>query len=118
MKISSEHYARAFLQSRTKSVSRLLAVIKKHGDLARAKKIVERIALLLVQKAGGNYVTVEYARPEALGSLASCLGPKDFLAEKIVPELLAGARVNRNGSSELDLSFARKLQKLFPLSKI
>ncbi len=111
MKYAADLYAKAFLETKA-DPKRLLAVVKKNGDLLGLHKIVAAIETLLVKKAGGHIVHLEFARTNELAD-KFVFSPKDRVSISINPALIAGVRITIDGEKEFDNSFQRKVNQLF-----
>lgn len=125
MKRDYKSYAQALAQTALKDLSstaskkateRFLEIVEKNGDRRQLAKIVTHAELLYMKKSGKHRVVVESAHPlskSAQSDILKHLERKDVVEEKINPSLLAGVRITINGERELDMSFRRKLNKLF-----
>ena len=120
MKYAPKDYAKAYLALRQAKgeldPKRFLDVVKKNGDFGRIDKIVAAIEELAIHEQGGHVVNVELARPaesKTVENLKKKFGPKDQVRISINPSLVAGVRVTIDGTSELDMSFRRKVNSLF-----
>ena len=108
--------ARTPAAKRTELIKRFLRSVRKNGDFSRVSQIVTAIERRLVTERGGEWVRLEFARPQperALAGLRKQFGRDDHVAVAVRPELIAGVRITRNEETELDHSLARKLKKLF-----
>lgn len=124
MKYSTHTYAKALAEVITEAkgaeaeqfAQNFIALIKKNGDEAHARKILEEAARMLRGKRGIRKVTFETARP--LGAkqkqiLASFAKPGDVIEEEIDPALIAGVRIIVDDEKQFDESLRGKLDKLF-----
>ncbi len=101
---------------RSEIIKRFAALLRKTGDIARAGKIIRAFEKLTVQRNGGRWVEVEFARSldvKLFSKVEKSFAAKDRVEEIINPVLIAGARVTIDGRQELDNSLARKLKKIF-----
>lgn len=124
MKYSPQLYAEAFLsvfagspeKNRKDLLDRFLKVLKKHGDIKYAKRILELIQKELTVKNGGKIVRLEFARTPSdkiLKAVSGFLSKKDFVTVVINPSLGAGVRIVTNEEHELDYSLEHKLKQMF-----
>ena len=123
MKYKPEIYAGAFawaLKDKTLSeveiLKNFLRAVRKNEDWMGISKILRAVETRLVKNRGGRMVLVESARDLSENMAERFL--KNFKKEDMVEflqnfSLIAGARITINNSCELDLSFKRKLRKLF-----
>ena len=125
MKYAPKIYARAFAEiaaekmsanEEKKIIGNFLSLIKKNGDWRSLEKIIGESEKNLAVKNGLKRILIETARelPRETEKLTSQIaGKNDLVERKINPELIAGARITVNDTEELDMSLARKLQKMF-----
>lgn len=97
-------------------ILRFIALVRKNGDEAHLRKLVEEAARFVRGKSGVRKVTMETAR--SLGAsqkkaLAGFVKTGDILEEKIDPELVAGVKIIVNDELQFDGSLKGKLDKLF-----
>jgi F0F1-type ATP synthase delta subunit len=100
-------------------VKQFWAAVEKNGDLAKKDKIVAEAERLLRHADGRNLWEIETARKltaPAKNILEGLAKAKDVVREVINPELVAGARITKNGEEQLDVSLASRLDKLFSTS--
>ena len=91
-------------------------VVRKHGDLGHADKIIEAIAQLETHEKGGKVVNVEFAREMPAAAIKKVIKEfkaHDLVSVKITPALVAGVRITVDGEKEMDGSLQHKLNKLF-----
>ena len=77
-------------------VARLVAFVRKNGDEAHLRKIVEEAARFVRGKSGVRKVMMETARPlgaQQKKKLAAFIKTGDVVVEKINPELVAGVKM-------------------------
>ncbi|RJQ36369.1 hypothetical protein C4552_03720 [Candidatus Parcubacteria bacterium] len=128
MRHTTDRYAAAFLAAideapagqHARIVRRFVQAVAKHGDLSRANDIVAAIERRLVKSRGGRWVRVTFARPasnEIVARFRKRFPAPDHVETAVDPSLIAGARVTVDGEEELDMSFARKLNRLFSGSR-
>ncbi len=125
MKYSATDYAKAFTElapeaksasARSELVKQFWGAVERNGDIGKAQKIVTETENLLRRADGRDLYEVETARktePSAKELLADITTPKDIVRETINPELVAGVRITKNGSEQLDVSLKTRLDKLF-----
>ncbi len=97
-------------------VRRFIALVRKNGDEAHLRKLVEEAARFVRGKSGVRKMTIETARslPAAQKqALQALTKPGDVIEEKIDPELVAGVKVLINDELQFDGSLKGKLDKLF-----
>lgn len=125
MKYSPQNYARAFSDlvrtmktdaEQTKFVKHFWAAVERNGDLARRTKIITEAEEILRKKDGRDLWVVDTARTHAVSAkelLKDIAKPKDIIKERIIPELVAGVRVTKNGEEQLDATLQSRLNALF-----
>ena len=124
MRYTADRYASAFLATvgsapaakRSPLMRRFVQTVAKHGDLVRINHIIAAIEQHLVKQQSGRWIRVAFARPapgETLTRFRKRFPAPDHVEVAIDPSLIAGARITIDGEEELDLSFARKLNRLF-----
>ncbi|OHA09394.1 MAG: hypothetical protein A3B37_02420 [Candidatus Sungbacteria bacterium RIFCSPLOWO2_01_FULL_59_16] len=124
MRYAPKHYAEAFATTIAKTpaahwgelIKRFLRAVRKHGDVSRIRQILTAVERRFVTERGGEWIRLEFARPQperALAILRDHFRARDHVEVVVRPELIAGIRITRNGETELDYSLARKLKKLF-----
>ena len=97
-------------------VKRFIELVRKNGDEAHLRKLVEEAARFVRGKSGVRKITIETARP--LGpaqrkALQSFIKPGDVVEEEIDPELVAGVKIILNDEVQFDGSLKGKLDTLF-----
>lgn len=127
MKYTPVAYAKAFAELATEAntasaqstlVKNFWAAVEKNGDIGKAQKIVAQTETLLRRADGRDLYEVETARKTETGAhdiLASIANPKDVIRETANPELVAGVRITKNGSEQLDATLATRLNNLFQI---
>ncbi|HEY4493143.1 MAG TPA: F0F1 ATP synthase subunit delta [Candidatus Paceibacterota bacterium] len=118
MRYSAKDYAKAFMElgAASSQIKGLFSAMKKNGDLGQRQKVVKEIERLEVKKHGGHLVEIEFARAQdakAREEIISQFGKRDRIVTRVKPDLIAGARIIRDGEYELDISLSGKLEKLF-----
>lgn len=125
MKYNSKFYAKAFCQAALKSkddgqlqkqIKNLLEVVKKNRDQNKLKEILLWTEKIISQKKNYRKILIESARPledSSVKLIDSFLRPKDIVAKKINPGLLAGIKITINDELQFDGSFSKKLKNLF-----
>jgi F0F1-type ATP synthase delta subunit len=128
MKYSVQNYAKALVEvieeagaagavkDRSAVAKNFLAVVRKNGDEARLKKILDEAARLSRGKGGAREVVIESARPLGKSqekALQSFVKPGDTLHYKIDPDLVAGVKIIINDEMQFDGTMKGKLDKLF-----
>ncbi|MEK7173470.1 MAG: F0F1 ATP synthase subunit delta [Patescibacteria group bacterium] len=119
----SSFYAKAFrraLQEKRTSTDELVknfvVLLKKDVAARNRDDIIKGVSREVVRGNGGHWITIETARTlpktprERIRRLFS---HKDFIEERIRPDLVAGIRIVVDGEKEFDGSLKRKLNKLF-----
>lgn len=97
-------------------VRRFVALVRKNGDEAHLRKIVEEAARFVRGKSGVRKVMMETARPLGAAQkkqLAAFTKAGDVIVEKVNPELVAGVKIIVNDELQFDGSLKGKLDKLF-----
>jgi F0F1-type ATP synthase delta subunit len=92
-----------------------LAMIKRNGDEAHLKKILEEASRFARGKSGVRKVTVESARelnPSQKAMMKDFIKPGDVVEERIDPELIAGIKIVLNDELQFDGSLKNKLNKV------
>jgi|SRR3989338_4486825 len=122
MKYPAEAYARAFTESVTAHPSKkdhliknFLLAVKKNGDWTGIGKIFALITEKATHDSGGQMISAEFARPlseKMIADFKKQFSPKDCVEVSIKPELVAGIRVLIDGEKELDMTLAKKINKL------
>jgi|SRR3990167_7691131 len=118
MKYDAKNYAQAFaaLESKTDLIKKLFSVMRKNGDLSQSIKTVKEVEKLHVKKIGGHLIEVEFARAQdskTREKVLSQFGKHDRVITRVMPDLVAGARITTDGEYELDMSLSGRLEKLF-----
>lgn len=124
MRYSPETYAEALIgavdkipgSAQNTTLKRFLEVVKKNGDWSGLKKILAATRTMLVKKAGGRVINLEFARgvsEETISKFSKAFSQKDHIEIAVNPRLVAGMRITIDGEKELDNSLQRKLTKLF-----
>jgi len=116
-------YARAFRSalrehkaSEDDLVRNFSGLLQKQGALRRRDKILRKVSQEIVHYHGGRWVMVETARELSPGlqeKIRDAFSNKDYMEQRIRPELIAGVRIVVDGSQEFDGSLKRKLDKMF-----
>lgn len=118
-------YARALVEvistesderKREKAVLNLVTLLKKRGDLKNASKIIDLVKKLLAKKSGGKKITFETARKLSendRNALLKMVSEKDFVEERINPEIVAGIKIIINDEYQLDNSIFKKIKGIF-----
>ena len=119
----SSFYAKAFrraLQEKRTGMDELVknfaALLKKDTAARNRDDIIKGVSREVVRGSGGHWITIETARtlPKTPRELIRRLfSHKDFIEERIRPDLVAGIRIVVDGEKEFDGSLKRKLNKLF-----
>jgi len=122
MKYKAKQYAEALAGAILKTgadgdkiKNNFLKLLKKNGDIKKAKEIVALAESLFIKKTGRRKVVVETARKiktKQKELLQNVMQRGDIVEEKINPELLAGIKIIINGE-QLDLSMLKKIQNIF-----
>ncbi len=125
MHYSAKHYAFAFtgLASSAKTeddkerlVKRFWAAAEKNGDLGKRGKIVAETERILREMDGRNLWVIETARKlgtPAKEILSDVAHVHDIIEERIVPDLVAGVRITKNGEEQLDATLKSRIDHLF-----
>jgi len=124
MKYSVNSYAKALAEvvgeakgeAAQKAARNFIGLIRKNGDEARLRKILEEAARLLRGKHGIRKLTLEAARPLGKAQrelLKPFIKAGDVVEEEIDPELIAGVRIIVDDEQQFDGSLRGKLDKLF-----
>lgn len=126
MKYAPHLYAQAFRRALTEAatplqknsiVERFATLLIRNGDIRRHDVILVAVERELVRAAHGRHITIETARQvpkELAGAMRSFATERDVVEERIVPALMAGARIIIDGEREFDGSLKRKLEILWP----
>jgi len=123
MRYPAEAYARAFTEALAEHSSKKDHIIKsfldavyKNGDWPAVWKILDLIIKKITRDSGGRVVSAEFARPlseKMISEFKEKFSAKDHMEISIKPELIAGVRVLIDGEKELDMTLAKKINKLF-----
>lgn len=126
MKYPAHIYAKALAEAITSPEAKgargaeiaanFLALLRKNGDEAHARKIIEEAARMARGKGGIRKLTVESARPLTVAQekmVRALTKPEDVVETRIDPELIAGIRVIMNDELQFDGSLRGKLDKIF-----
>jgi len=125
MKYTPIAYAKAFSElaagaetasAQNELVKSFWATVEKNGDLGKAQKIVAQTETLLRRADGRDFYGVETARKTETSAkhiLASIATAKDVVRETVNPGLVAGVRITKNESEQLDATLATRLNNLF-----
>ncbi|TSC73549.1 MAG: hypothetical protein G01um101470_28 [Parcubacteria group bacterium Gr01-1014_70] len=121
--ISASVYAKAFRRAlqessvnESKLVENVIEAMRHHGNLGRGERIVQRISEELIRNRGGKWVVVESARQltdSQREKVHEAFRKKDYIEERLRPELVSGIRLVVDGEKEFDGSLKRKLDRLF-----
>ncbi len=124
MKYAPNIYAKALAEvitavkpaHETQIAKNFLALVRKNGDEAHLRRILDEAGKLVRAKEGTRRVTLETAR--TLGraqkeSLRPFVKKGDVIEEKIDPELVAGVRIIVDDETQFDGSLRGKLDRLF-----
>lgn len=122
MKYPAQAYAKAFTESlsehpakKDRIIENFLREVKKNGDWALIGKIFAQVTQKIVHDSGGRIITAEFARPlseKLIADFKKQFSSKDHVEVSIRPELVAGVRVLVDGEKELDMTLAKKINKL------
>ncbi|MGB7957354.1 MAG: F0F1 ATP synthase subunit delta [Minisyncoccia bacterium] len=91
-------------------------LLRRNGEEARAKKILDLTGRLLRAKKGNREVVFESARKLTAAhekELGKFLKADDQVSLRVNPGLIAGVRVTIDGEHEFDGSLRGKLDKIF-----
>jgi F0F1-type ATP synthase delta subunit len=125
MRYAASHYAEAFAElapeaktasAQSELVKNFWAAVEKNGDLAKAPKIIAETEKLLRRADGRDLYEVETARKTDTSVktlLTGVVTAKDVVRETVNPSLVAGVRITKNGSEQLDVSLKTRLARLF-----
>lgn len=97
-------------------VANFIALVRRNGDEAHLRKLVEEAARFTRGKSGVRKVTIGSARsltPARKKALQHFINSGDVVEEVIDPELVAGVKVIVNDELQFDGSLKGKLDKLF-----
>jgi F0F1-type ATP synthase delta subunit len=97
-------------------VKNFLALVRRNGDEAHLRAIVEEAARFARGKAGIRKVSVESARALTAAQekeVGKFLKTGDVVERTIDPELIAGIRIVLNDEMQFDGSLRGKLDKVF-----
>ena len=96
-------------------IKNLRQVVDRRGDRALWARIVPCVSLEIVRHQGGRWVVVETAHALTdmqRKKIKEVFSKKDYVEERIRPELVSGLRVLVDGEREFDGSLKRKLDLL------
>ena len=124
MKYSVQNYAKALvgviedttIKDKSAVAKNFLAVVRKNGDEARLKKILDEAGRLSRGKGGGREVVIESARPLGKSQeklLHEFVKPGDVVSYGVNPDLVAGVKITVDDAMQFDGSLRSKLDKLF-----
>lgn len=120
--IKSKDYAKSLAElieedktsaEQKKLIDGFFKVLKKNGDMKKAKEIIGLAEKLYLQKTGKRKVIFETARKikNPLTHWRELVS--DVIEEKINPELVAGIKITINNEKQIDFSLKNKLEKIF-----
>ncbi|HUC31553.1 MAG TPA: F0F1 ATP synthase subunit delta [Candidatus Paceibacterota bacterium] len=126
MKYAPHVYAKALVEvlSDTKSTGakddaviakNFIALVKKNGDEAHLKKILEEASRFARGKSGVRKVAIESARalqPSQRKAVEHFIKPGDVVEERIDTELVAGIKIILNDELQFDGSLKHKLDRM------
>lgn len=122
MKYPAESYAKAFSEALEEHPSKkdhiiksFLGAVYRNGDWPAIEKILNLITQKITRGAGGRVVSAEFARPlsdKLILEFKKEFSVKDHVEISLRPELVAGVRVLIDGEKELDMTLAKKINKL------
>lgn len=123
MKYSASLYAKALDEAladpqanQAEMAKNFLELVRKNGDEAHLRKILDEASRLARGRVKMRKVTVESARTLAKSQEAmvkSFLKPGDVVEYEINPDLIAGVKIIVNDENQLDGSLRSKLDALF-----
>jgi F0F1-type ATP synthase delta subunit len=120
MKHKTNYYARAICDLISypkadidKIVKNFLKLLKKNGDLNKAKEIILLAERLYFRKIGKRRITIETARKTKNPFTNSHGLVNNIIEEKVNPELIAGVKVIIDDEKQLDFSLKRRLEEIF-----
>jgi len=125
MKYPAHTYAKALaeaiLGSKGKAaedtvVKNFIALVRKNGDEASLRKIVEEAARMVGPRSGIRKLTIESARELTAAQeklLKAFVRPGDVVERRIDPNLIAGVKVVQDDELQFDGSLRGKLDKVF-----
>ena len=121
--ISPFLYARAFRKALREGMAQeedlvrnLAASVRRRGQAAQHARIVQRVSEELVHHHGGKWVVVETARPLSnvqRKKIKDAFSEKDYILERVRPDLVSGIRIIVDGDREFDGSLKRRLAAVF-----
>lgn len=122
MKYPAQAYAKAFIEAveehpakKDKLIENFLHTVRKNGDWPLIGKVFSQIANKMTRNSGGRIITAEFARPlseKLMAEFTRQFSVHDRVEVSIKPELIAGVRVLIDGEKELDMTLAKKINKL------
>ncbi len=124
MKYAPRLYACAFaaVAARVKTpaaeraaIQNFAALLQKNGDMRAHDAILAALRRAVVQESGGRMVRVETARvlsEHMRRRIRKLFKERDYVEERILPELIAGVRVVVDGEREFDGSLTKKLNTI------
>lgn len=122
MKYPAEAYAKAFSEALAEHpsgkdhiIKSFLSAVYKNGDWPAIEKIFNLITQKITHGAGGRVVSAEFARPlsdKMISEFKKEFSAKDYVEISVKPGLVAGVRVLIDGEKELDMTLAKKINKL------
>src|SRR3989344_4325457 len=91
-----------------------LTLLKKNGELKKAKEILTLAQALLLKKTGNKKVIFLTARNIDVKPLMDSFVKKgDSVQQKINPHIVAGVKIIVDDNKQLDLSLLHKLENIF-----
>ncbi|MDP2668990.1 MAG: F0F1 ATP synthase subunit delta [bacterium] len=122
MRYPAEAYAKAFSEALTEHPSKkdhiiksFLGAVSKNGDWPAIEKILNLITQKITHGSGGRVVSAEFARPlsdKMISEFKKQFPAGDHVEISVKPGLIAGVRVLVDGEKELDMTLAKKINKL------
>lgn len=118
MKYNPKIYAQvlvALIKDKEEGIpEKFFALLRKNGDLKKAKEIIALAEKITLKEAGGRKIVIEGARKGALKNAVKGLANgQDIVKEKINPALVAGIKITVDDEKQLDYSFKHTLDIIF-----
>lgn len=124
MRYSPQNYAQALVEllreakgdGEAKIAKEFADLVEKNGDAGKIDLILAEVEKSLAKAEGKEIYEIEFARApdkDLIRKLASSFAKNSLIRTKITPALVAGTRITRNGSQELDMSLTGRLKKVF-----
>ncbi len=115
--LADEEKKGAFTKEQQRVADNFVALVRRNGDEAHLRKLLEEASRMARGLGGARKVIVESARPFTSSQrkeVERFIKKEDVVVEKVDPALVAGMRITVNDEMQFDGSLRRKLAELLP----